>query len=124
MQLPPSVRPSVRPSVTLSPPKPLDRIQPNLVCELLTLMGHATAHFLAPPPGVLGGVKRSNIIQFQFQRFFDQTVFVFSHMKSDGIFIWPPGSCPRGGTWGTMGCWGVNFFSKFSQIWCVSYFHE
>ena len=30
------VRPSVCPSVTLSPPKPLDEIQPNLVCELLT----------------------------------------------------------------------------------------
>ena len=27
---------SVRPSVMLSPPKPLDEIQPNLVCELLT----------------------------------------------------------------------------------------
>ena len=26
----------LRPSVTLSPPKPLDEIQPNLVCELLT----------------------------------------------------------------------------------------
>ena len=36
LQSPPSVRPSVRPSVTLSPPKPLDEIQPNLVCELLT----------------------------------------------------------------------------------------
>ena len=32
----PSVCPSVRPSVTLSPPKPLDEIQPNLVCGLLT----------------------------------------------------------------------------------------
>ena len=30
------VRPSVRPFVTLSPPKSLDEIQPNLVCELLT----------------------------------------------------------------------------------------
>ena len=30
------LRPSVRPSVMLSPPKPLDEIQPNLVCELLT----------------------------------------------------------------------------------------
>ena len=30
------LRPSVRPSVTLSPPKPLDEIQPNLVCGLLT----------------------------------------------------------------------------------------
>ena len=28
-------------------------IQPNLVCKLLTCMGHATA-FLAPPPGALG----------------------------------------------------------------------
>ena len=27
--------PSVRPSVMLSHPKPLDKIQPNLVCELL-----------------------------------------------------------------------------------------
>ena len=33
---PPSVCPSARPSVMLSPPKPLDEIQPNLVCELLT----------------------------------------------------------------------------------------
>ena len=30
------VRPSVCLSVMLSPPKPLDEIQPNLVCELLT----------------------------------------------------------------------------------------
>ena len=29
------LRPSVCPSVTLSPPKPLDEIQPNLVCELV-----------------------------------------------------------------------------------------
>ena len=28
--------PSVRASVTLSPPKPLDEIQLNLLCELLT----------------------------------------------------------------------------------------
>ena len=32
----PSARPSIRLSVTLSLPKPLDVIQPNLVCELLT----------------------------------------------------------------------------------------
>ena len=35
-RLRPSLHPSVRLSVTLSPPKPLDEIQPNLVCELLT----------------------------------------------------------------------------------------
>ena len=27
---------SARPTVMVSPPKPLDQIQPNLVCELLT----------------------------------------------------------------------------------------
>ena len=49
-----SVRPSACPSVMLSPPKPLDEIQPNLVCELLTCMGRATEKFfLAPPPGAL-----------------------------------------------------------------------
>ena len=31
-----SWRPSVLLSVMLSPPKPLDEIQPNFVCELLT----------------------------------------------------------------------------------------
>ena len=51
----PSVPLSVRLSATLSPPKPLDEIQPNLVCVLLTRMGRATAHFfLAPPSGALG----------------------------------------------------------------------
>ena len=37
-----SVRPSFRLFIMLSPPKPLDKIQPNLVCELLTWMGRAT----------------------------------------------------------------------------------
>ena len=51
----PSVRLSVRLSIMLSPPKPLDRIQPNLVSGLLTQVGHARARlFLAPPPGALG----------------------------------------------------------------------
>ena len=38
LQSPPSVRPSVCPSflIMLSSPKPLDEIQPNFVCELLT----------------------------------------------------------------------------------------
>ena len=35
-RLRPSVCPSVCPSVMLSPPKPLEEIQPSLVCELLT----------------------------------------------------------------------------------------
>ena len=52
------IHPSIRPSVTLSPPKLLDEIQPNLMSELLTWMGHATAQFLgARPLGPWGGAK-------------------------------------------------------------------
>ena len=32
--------------------------------------------------GPWGGTKRSNIIKFQLQRFFNQTLCVFSHMKN------------------------------------------
>ena len=45
-----SLHPSVRSSVMLSLPKPLDEIQPNLVCELLTCIEYATAVILAAPP--------------------------------------------------------------------------
>ena len=79
------VCPSVCLSVMLSPPKPLDEIQPNFVCELFTWMGRATAHFLPVPLGPAEGQKRSNIIKFQlqsqFQRFLNQTLRVFSQMK-------------------------------------------
>ena len=44
--------PSVCLSFMLSPPKPLDEIQPNLLCELLTWMGRDTALFLAPSRGL------------------------------------------------------------------------
>ena len=56
---------------------------------------------------------------------------------SDGIFILSPGSCPRGGTWGCLGakikfrpavcplCYLLlNHWTKFNQIWCVSYSYE
>ena len=61
-------------------------IQPDLVCELLTSMAHATAQFLGPHPlGPWGGAKRSNIIksqsQSQFLRFVNQTLCVFSQMQ-------------------------------------------
>ena len=76
-------------------------------------MGRATAHFFGPAPWGPGerpkGQLSLNIIKFQlqsqFQRFFNQTLCVFSHV-SDRIFIWPPGSCPRGGTWGYRGGFG------------------
>ena len=56
---------------------------------------------------------------------------------SDGFFILSPGSCPRGGTWGYLTakikfypavcplCYLLlNHWTKFNQIWCVSYSHE
>ena len=107
------------PSVTLSPPKPLDGIQPNLVCELLTCMGHATAQFFWQGPlGPWGGAKRSNIIQFQI--FLNQTLCVFSqtkdikHFRRDFHFVaWvmPQGWDLRG----YRGGWGVkNYFFRNS----------
>ena len=100
---------SVRLSVMLSPPKPVDEIQPNSVCELLTWMGSAKAIFLCVcGPDPWGGVKRSNIINFNYKvnfKDFYTKLCVCSHKWkiqniSDGIFILLPGSYPRCGTLG------------------------
>ena len=53
------------------------------------------------------------------------------------FFILSSGSCPRGGTWRNLGtkikfrpavcplcCLLLNHWTKFNQIWCVSYSHE
>ena len=61
-------------------------IQPDLMCELLTSMAHATAqYFWSPPPGALGrgpkGQISKNLNHSQFQRFLSQTLCVFSQMK-------------------------------------------
>ena len=47
-------------SVMLSPPKPLDEIQLNLVCELLLEFGRATA-FFCPAPWGPGEVSKGQI---------------------------------------------------------------
>ena len=69
--------------------------------------------------GLVEGPKGQIILYLnysQFQRYLNQTLYVFSQMKDikhirDGIFIRSPGSCPRGGTWGYRGGLGVqNFF--------------
>ena len=102
--------------------------------------------FLGPAPlGPWGGAKRSNIIKFQlqsqFQRFFNQTLCVFSHMKDikhirrdfhlaktyqTGFSFGRLGHALGVGLRGTMGGLGGQnfFFPKFNQIWCVSYLHE
>ena len=95
------------PSIMLSPPKPLDEIQPNLVCELLTSMARATSFFLAPPPGERSKDQISFNFNYKvdFKDFLFQTLCVCSHKCkiqniSDRFFILSPGSCPRGATWG------------------------
>ena len=70
--------------------------------------------FLAPPPGALGRVKRSNIIEFhlqsQFQRFLYQTLCVFSQMKDTKHirrdFHSVPWVMPQGWDFGALGCPG------------------
>ena len=99
--------------------------------------GVCNGTFFCPAPWGPGegpkGQISLNIIKFQlqrqFQRFFNQTLCVFSHMKDIKYFrrdfIWSPGSCPRGRTLGYRGGFGgSNFFLKFNQIWCVSHLYE
>ena len=97
------------------------------MCELLTWMGCATALFFLPRSlGPWGGAKRSNIIKFQlqsqfqrlsqFQRFFNQTLCVFSHMKDikhiRQDFYLVAWVMPQGSDLGVpCGFWGVkNYF--------------
>ena len=98
-------------------------------------MGCVTAHFFGPTPWGPGegskGQISLNIIKFQlqshFQRFFNQSLCVFSHMKDIKqirrdfhlvAWVMPQGS-DLGVPWGVLGV--KIFFSKFNQIWCVSY---
>ena len=116
-------------SVTLSPPKPLDEIQPNCSHDW-GVQRHNI--FLPSPLGPWGGTKRSHIIKFQlqsqFQRFLNQTLCVFSQMKDIKhirqdfhLVAWVIPGVGLGGT--GRGGEEVIFF-KFNQIWCVSYLHE
>ena len=50
----------------LSPLKPLDEIQPNLVCESLTFMGRATANLIFGP-APWGGVKGQILFNFNYK---------------------------------------------------------
>ena len=83
--------------------------------------------------GALGGAKKSNIIKSQsrsqFPRFLNQTLCVFSQMKDikhirwDFYFV----AWVMSQGWDLGVPWGVGvhfFFSKFNQIWCVSYLHK
>ena len=115
----------LRLSVMLSPPKPLDEIQPNLVCELLTWMRHATANFFCPAPwgpgeGLKGQISFNFNYKVNFKDFYTK-LCVCPHKWmiqniSDGILILLPGSYPRGWTLGAGGAEVVkkNFFQTWS----------
>ena len=82
--------------------------------------------FLAPPPGALGRGQKVKYHQISLKlnykvnlKDFLTKFCVSSHTWkilniSDGIFIWRPGSCPRGRTWGYRGGLGGSkiFFSE------------
>ena len=133
-------------SVMLSPPKPLDEIQPNSVCELLTRMGaQRLKNYLAPPPGALGRGEKVKYHLISITKSISK-IFIpnfmcvltnerYKHIRQ--VFILSPGSCPRGGTLGYLGakikflpavcplCYLLIYhWTKFIQIWCVSYSHE
>ena len=101
-------------------------------------MGSATAHFsLAPPLGPCGGAKRSNINKYHYisitksisKIFKPNFVSLLTNERyktyQTGLPFGRLGHAPGVGLGGTVGGWGVYFyFTKFNQIWCVSYLHE
>ena len=87
-------------------PKPLDEIQPNLVCELLTRMGRATStFFFGPAPMGRGPKVKYHLISIKksISKIFIPNI-VFSQMKdkniSDGICILSPQGWDAGGAQG------------------------
>ena len=106
----------------LSPPKPMDEIQPNLVCELLKLMGRATLNFfLAPPPWAL---RRGQKVKYHLisitksisKIFLPNFVCVLTNERyktyQTRFLFCPLGHAPGMGLWGARGAQGVNFFSN------------
>ena len=108
------------------------------------MTGARTIIFLPCPVGPWGGVKRSNIINFNYKlnfKDFYSKLCVCSHkykIKTYQMFffILSPNSSPRGGTWGYLGakikfrpavcplCYlPLNHWTKFNQIGCVCYSH-
>ena len=85
----------------LSPPKPLDEIQPNLVCELLTGMGRATAKLFWPAPWGPGEESKGQIsfnfnYKVNFKDFYSKLCVCSHKLKiqniSDRILNLSPGS--------------------------------
>ena len=124
----------------LSPPKPLDQVKPNLVCELLKWMGRAAARKMTPPPrvGSKGQISFYFNYKVDFKDFFiPNFVCVLTNERSKiyqtGVLF-----CRLGHALGVApsGCIGVkneipsiqplcylflNHLMKSNQVWCVGY---
>ena len=84
-----SVRPSVRLSVILAPPKPLDKIQLNLVCVSYSHEWRVQHYILAPPPGALGRGQKTPSHPYSIHIFmFFFFVFVLFNFQDVVFFIW------------------------------------
>ena len=143
-----SVRPSVCPSV-----RPLCYLLLNHWTKFIQIRCVSYSHewgaqrnfFLALPPGALG---RDQKVKYHListtksiSKILFQTLCVFSQMKDTKhirrAFYSVAWVIPRGGTWGYLGakikfrpavcplCYLLlNHWTKFNQIWCVTYSHE
>ena len=149
MLLPPSVRLSVRPSV-----RPLCYLLLNHWTKFNQIWFVSYSHewgvqrkiFFGPAPcgpgeGPKGQISFNFNYKVNFKDFYSKLCVCSHKWKiqniSDGFFILSPGSCPRGGTCGYLGakikfrpavcplCYLLlNHWTKFNQIWLVSYSHE
>ena len=96
--------------------KNFPEIQPDLVCELLTSMAHATAHFFCPHPlGPWGGAKRSNITKSISKIFKPNFVCLLTNERyktyQTGFSFSRLGHAPGMGLGVPWGVGGPNFFS-------------
>ena len=103
----------------LSPPKPLDEVQPNLVCELLTWMGRATSNCFLPRPLGRGQKVKYHLISITksiSKIFIPNFVCVLTNKRfqtyQTGFALCRLGPAPGVGLWG-VGCPG----GQKIQIW-------
>ena len=106
----------------LSPLKPLDKIQPNLLSELLTLMGRATANIFWPRPLGRGQKVKYHLISTTksiSKIFISNFVCVLTNERyktyQTGFSFCRLGHAPGVGLWGAGVAKGVKKF--FFQTW-------
>ena len=116
----------------LSPPKPLDEIQPNLVCGLLTCIGRATSNlFLAPTPGALsrGQISYNFNYKVNFKDVYTKLVCVLTNERyktyQTGFLRWDFGAlgCPGGQKNSNMVMWYIKSTGMTSRTEYKYNFH-